>query len=178
MTQTKGDIPIVEYGIQLFLNTSVKVTGILLIGAIIGYFKEVAIAMFVFGSIRNFAGGYHSQTDPGCFSVMLCICLSPIPMFMIPLQLAKWIWGVVAVYSLYQVIRYAPRNSTVNPIYDMQILKRKRIGSLIVTGIYVLFLIFYPGSWLRWLVAMPLLIEAITISSVIYGRRGDSIGHN
>uniref|UniRef100_UPI004056A8C7 accessory gene regulator ArgB-like protein n=1 Tax=Acetatifactor sp. TaxID=1872090 RepID=UPI004056A8C7 len=163
-----ADAPIVEYGIQLFLNTSLKVIGIFVIGAIIGHFKKVVIAMFVFGSIRNFAGGRHCQTDFGCFSVMLCICLSPIPMFPVPLHLAQWIWGGIAVYSLYQVIRYAPRNSTVNPICDVRILKRKRIGSLVVTGMYVLLLIFYSEPWLRWLVAMPLFIEAVTISPVFY----------
>lgn len=164
------EYPIVEYGIQLFLNTSLKVIIIFLIGAAIGYFKEVVIAMFVFGSIRNFAGGFHCKTDLGCFSVMLFICLSPIPMFNIDIRLAQLMWGIIAVYSLYQVLRYAPRNSKVNPICDKRILKRKRIRSLIVTGIYVLFLMLYPGTWLRWLVAMPLFIEAVTISPMFYRR--------
>lgn len=167
---SESECHIVEYGIQLMLNTSLKVLVILVVGAVLGHFQEVVIAMFVFGSIRNFAGGYHSDTHLGCLSVMLFICLCPIPLFRVGIGLAKWIWLAISLYSAYAIIRYAPRNSKVNPIHDPRILKRKRVGSLIVLGIYLLFLAFCPSSNLRWLVAMPLFIEALTISPFLCDR--------
>ena len=160
-------VHVVEYGIEVMLNTSLKVLGILMIGAILGCFKEVVIAMFVFGSIRNFAGGYHSSTHFGCFSAMLLTCLSPLPFWDVELGTARWIWGAISVYSMYEIIRYAPRNSKVNPIHDPQILKRKRVGSLVAIGLYVLFLFFCPSSKWGWLVAMPMFIEAVTISPLL-----------
>lgn len=164
---SEAEVHIVEYGIELMLNTSLKILGLLVVGAVIGCFWEVVAAMFVFGSIRNFAGGYHSNTHLGCFSAMLFTCLSPIPFLGVGLRLSKWIWGAISVYSMYEIIRYAPRNSKVNPIHDMRILKRKRVGSLVIVGIYVLFLVFCPSSTIGWLVAMPMLIEAFTVSPLL-----------
>ena len=164
---SEEQVHIVEYGIEVMLNTSLKVIGILVISTILGCFKEVVIAMFVFGSIRNFAGGYHSSTHLGCFSAMLLTCLSPLPFLGVELAVAKWIWGAISVYSMYEIIRYAPRNSKVNPIHDRRILKRKRVGSLVVIGLYVLFLVFCPSSKWGWWVAMPMFIEAVTISPLL-----------
>lgn len=160
-----------EYGIEVMLNTSLKVLALLVIGAILGRFREVVIAMFVFGSIRNFAGGYHSKTHLGCFSVMLFVCLCPIPFLGVELHPAGVVWAAVSVYSIYEVIRYAPRNSAVNPIYDSRILKKKRVGSLIVVGAYILFLICFPESSIKWLVALPMFVEAVTISPLFYNKQ-------
>ncbi|MBR1931140.1 MAG: accessory gene regulator B family protein [Lachnospiraceae bacterium] len=171
-----ADCHIVAYGIESMLNSSLKILIILCVGALIGYFREVVIAMFVFGGIRKFAGGYHSSSHLGCLSVMLFICLCPIPLFGVEVRVAGWVWLAIAVYALYEVIRYAPRNSRVNPIYDQGILRRKRVGSLIVTGLAVVFLALYPGNELRWLVAMPLFIEALTISPLFYGKKDKTDG--
>ena len=165
----EDEYPVFEYGIQLILNTFLKVIMIFMIGFVIGYFQEVVVTLSVFCGIRHFAGGVHCKTDLGCFCVMLFICMCPIFMFRVDENFSKWIWGVISVYSVYEMIRYAPRNSKVNPIYDSKILVRKRIGSLIVTGIAVLLLFCYPELNMRWLIAMPLFIEAVTISPIFYG---------
>lgn len=46
----ESQYPIVIYGIELFLNTTLKVVGILAAGAILGMFAEVLLAMTV---LRN-----------------------------------------------------------------------------------------------------------------------------
>lgn len=166
----EAEFHIVEYGIQLLLNTSVKVIIILLTGMVLGYFREVLIAMSVFSAIRYFAGGYHSRTDLGCLGIMLFICLCPIPLFRLSISVSIMIWGLIIVYSAYGIIRYAPRNSTVNPVRDPKIMAKKRKGSIIACAIAVLLIVFSPVNDLRWLVAMPLFIEAITISPIFYGK--------
>lgn len=162
------EYPFVVYGIRLLFNTSIKVSLILLIGLVTGHFKEVLIAMSVFGCIRNFAGGYHCKTDIGCFCVMLFICVCPIFFIHIEPQVDRWIWYGISIYAVYEIIRYAPRNSKVNPIYDLKLLKRKRTGSLVVSAVAVIAVLFYPENNLRWLVAVPLFIEAFTLSPFFY----------
>lgn len=161
---------IVAYGIELMLNTSLKVIAIFVIGAAMGYLREVAVAMAVFGGVRYFAGGYHCRTDLGCFSVMLFVCLCPIPFMRMDVDIARWIWGVIVIYSLYEIIRYAPRNSKVNPIYDSLILRKKRVGSIITSVVAVLLIAVYPNDNVRWLVAMPVFVEAVTLSPMFYRR--------
>lgn len=171
-----ADKHIVEYGIQLMLNTSLKVVIILIVGNTLGHFKEVVIAMSVFGGIRYFEGGYHCKTDIGCLSVMLLASLSPILFFGIEVRIAQYIWRMIIVYSLYETIRYAPRNSKVNPIYDLQILSRKRSGSIIVVGIASIFIIIYPQNNVCWLVVIPMFIESVSISPIFYGKKGIPMG--
>ncbi len=162
---------IVEYGIQLLLNTSLKILTIGVIGGILGYFNEVVIAMFVFGSIRYFAGGYHFKTDMGCLGFMLLMCLSPIPMFRVELYLSKWIWRAISIFSIYEILRYAPRNSKVNPILDYRILKKKRVGSLAVLMIWLLFISLCQSSDIGWLISIPMFVETVTISPLLCGTK-------
>ena len=49
---SESQYPIVIYGIELFLNTTLKVVGILAAGAILGMFAEVLLAMTVFCGMR------------------------------------------------------------------------------------------------------------------------------
>ena len=71
----ESQYPIVIYGIELFLNTTLKVVGILAAGAILGMFAEVLLAMTAFCGMRYWTGGYHCKTHIGCFSVMALVCL-------------------------------------------------------------------------------------------------------
>lgn len=167
---------VVEYGVQLMLNTSIKIIIILLVGVVLGYLKEVVVSMWVFGCIRYFAGGYHCKTDIGCLGVMLAISLSPMLFFDIEERISWWIWSFIIVYSMYQTVRYAPRNSKVNPIYDMQILSRKRKGSVIVVGIAIMVICFNSQNALCWLVAIPMFVEAVAISPIFYREERMSMG--
>lgn len=125
---------IAEYGIKVMLNTSSKVISIFLIGSILGYSKEVMITLTTFCSMRWFAGGYHCKTDLGCFFTMLFVCLFPISLLEIDFNIIGWIWPVIMIYSSYEIIRYAPRNSRVNPIIDSHILLKKKMRTYILLG--------------------------------------------
>lgn len=58
---------IMVYGMELILDSTIKLIVYLIIGATIGKFKEVLFAVSVFGIIRKFAGGIHAKTGRGCF---------------------------------------------------------------------------------------------------------------
>lgn len=58
---------VMEYGIELILDSAIKLIVYLIIGGVIGKFKEVLFAILIFGIIRKFAGGFHAKTGMGCF---------------------------------------------------------------------------------------------------------------
>lgn len=68
---SEEEYPIVLYGIQVLLNTSLKVLGILLIGAILHRLAAVCISMAVFCSMRYWTGGWHSKSHLGCFCTIV-----------------------------------------------------------------------------------------------------------
>lgn len=157
---SEEEYPIVLYGIQVLLNTSLKILGILLIGTILHRLPEVCISMAAFCSMRYWTGGWHSRSHLGCFCTMLLPCSCPSLVMKFTGEWASWVMGAMLLYSMYAVIRYAPCNSEVNPITDPGILLQKRLGGIfelvgIITGIIVCF-----DVEKRWLVSLPLFVDA------------------
>lgn len=160
---------IVVYGISLLLNSSVKIAAILLISALLGWLRETLIVLLVFCSMRYWAGGYHCKTDWGCFLAMSGTCLLPNLMMHITGKASGLIavWMCMLLFSVYEVIRYAPRNSRVNPIEDTNILRRKRMGSILECVVIAAVVFYCRYNNICWLIVGPLFIEAITISPLL-----------
>lgn len=165
---TEEDYPIVVYGLEVMLNNSVKMLGILLIGLLLGHIREVILSMAVFCSMRYWAGGYHSDTHIGCFSIMLIPCLGPSFLTGFKGQWVLLCWGGMILYSLYEIVRHAPRNSKVNPIRDLSILRRNRICAIVECVILIGIAVTCRGTAIPWLIIVPLFVEAVTISRIFY----------
>ena len=153
----------------MLFNILIKFSGLLLIGAAIGHFGDVLICMLTFCSMRYMAGGYHARTHIGCFLVMMVPCLFPVVLKEAGISCIPLIWIGMLIYSGYEILRYAPRNSIVNPITDHRILKRKRIGSIAGYIVVTAAVCACQDNYLRWLLIIPLFFEAITISPLLYG---------
>ena len=159
------DYPIVLYGIQVVLNTSLKLLGIFLIGALLHRLPAVLLSTAVFCSMRYWTGGWHSESHMGCFSVMLIPCVGSPLLAGINGEWVPWVLGIMAVYSVYKVWRNAPCNSKVNPIEDQKVLKLKRIGSIAEVVIIVGGVILTGLSMeIQWLMGFSLFVDAILIS--------------
>lgn len=162
---SEEDYPIVLYGIQVFLNTSLKVLGILLAGALLHHLTATLISLAVFCSMRYWTGGWHSKSHLGCFFIMLITCVSPALLMTLDGEWIPWTLGCMLLYSAYKVLRYAPCNSRVNPIVDLDTLSTKRIGSvieLIALGITVA---FASNSGLKLLILVPLFADAVLLKN-------------
>lgn len=166
---SEEDYPIILYGIQLCLSTSLKMLGILLIGALLHHFAAVFISMAVFCSMRYWTGGWHSKSHLGCFSAMPLPCVCPSLLLELDGNWMPWALGCMLIYSVYKVLRYAPCNSKINPIENPKILKRKRIGSIIETAGIVIGVLIYPDIEIQRLIIMPLLVCAAMINRKMEG---------
>lgn len=167
---SEENYPIILYGIQVMLNTSLKVAGILLAGALLHRIPQVILSTAVFCSMRYWTGGWHSKSHLGCFCTMLIPCVGPSLLMGISGEWVSWVIRGMAVYSVYKVWRYAPCNSVANPIEDERILKVKRMGGifeLMVIGIGN-FACFNMEK--RWLVALPLYVNAVLLKNSAYNR--------
>ncbi len=161
---SEEDYPIVLYGIQVSLNSSLKLSGILLIGILLHHFWTVLISMTIFCSMRFWTGGWHSKSHLGCFSAMMIPCLAPSLIMGFDGEWAVWISGGMVIYSIYKILRYAPCNSKVNPIEDPKCLRRKRIGSIVeMAGVFIGALVC-PDMEMRWLIILPVFINAVMLT--------------
>ena len=157
------DYPIVIYGIRVILNTSIKLLGIFLTGVLLQQLPAVLLSTTVFCSMRYWTGGWHSESHMGCFCTMLIPCVGPSLLAEISGGWIPWVSGLMAIYSIYKVLRYAPCNSRVNPIEDVKILKLKRVGSIAEVIIVNAGVLLGFRTEMKWLIGLPLFIEAILI---------------
>lgn len=157
------DYPIILYGIQVSLNTSLKMMGIFLTGAVLHQLAAVFLSTAVFSSMRYWTGGWHSKSHLGCFCTMLIPCVCPSLLTGISGEWMSWGLGCMLVYSIYRIMRYAPCNSKVNPIEDVRILRAKRIGGLAETFALGVLSVFCFDQDFRSLVLFPLCVCAVLL---------------
>lgn len=161
---SEDDYPIILYGIQVFLNSALKLAGVLLAGLLLHRFWAVLISLVVFCSMRYWTGGWHSNSHLGCFCAMLAVCLAPSFFMGLNGGWAEWLLRSVMLYSVYRVFRYAPCNSKVNPIEDPKCLRKKRIGGMVeITGLFIGMLVC-PDMDVRWLVVLPTFANAVMLT--------------
>lgn len=161
---SEEDYPIVLYGIQVILNTSIKLLGIFMIGALLHRLPAVLLSTAVFCSMRYWTGGWHSGSHIGCFCTMLIPCVGSSLLAGISEEWVPWVLRTMAVYSVYKVLRYAPCNSKVNPIEDEKKLKLKRIGSIAEVMIVGSGVLLGFSTEMQWLIGLPLFLNAILVN--------------
>lgn len=62
---------IIAYGIEAILSTTLMVSIVLIISAIVGLFKECVVFLLAFMSLRIYTGGYHASNYLTCFLLLL-----------------------------------------------------------------------------------------------------------
>lgn len=65
-TIQESDRKVYEYGYQLMIEAFINVVISLLLGAVLGCFKEVVFFLIVFMPLRSFCGGYHAAKTWQC----------------------------------------------------------------------------------------------------------------
>lgn len=96
---------ILVYGMELILDSAIKLIVYLIIGAAFGKFKEVLFAVSIFGIIRKFAGGIHAKTGMGCFfltgMVITVSIISPRLLSENRVILCVFIWIINVLYFVF-----------------------------------------------------------------------------
>ena len=155
------DVEIIQYGMELILENIVKMTGIILIALLIGYVKEVMVASIVFMSLRSMAGGVHCKTSLGCFGAMVLVI--GISVYLRCITIPGWVYilGTVCVEII--VYLYAPSDTSNNPITDETLRKRKRIGAVVLVGLFFCIFLVSNNIEIKNIVFVSMGLEGITI---------------
>ena len=154
---------IIQFGIAVFLDSFLKIAGLLVIGALFGYWGQVSAVLLVFCTTRYFAGGAHCESHLGCFLSMAAICAVSVTLSELALFLPLWIIAIMLLLSFAIIAIYAPMVSRKNPIHDPKILSIKKKGSLLCAFVFGILIIFLPAPSIKWLLVTPLFIEALFI---------------
>lgn len=75
----KEEMIIFEYGMDMVVETAMKLILIVLLGIVVGLGSETGVALFSFCTLRFFAGVIHCKTNFGCITdvYLIWLLLSP-----------------------------------------------------------------------------------------------------
>lgn len=157
---------IIEYAIEVLLETVFKLIILLLLGAIFNRFFETIVFLISFCVLRFFAGGFHLKTNFGCSSVVILIwavadlCNQYIR---IPFELAVCSY----VLNIFILALFAPADSKENKIVSSRDkVFNKKISIIFTSILYIWSLLLNKNS-------MAIIVVSITaecLSLVPYHR--------
>lgn len=161
MSETQAEV--VTYGIELLFNNIFKMIGLLILGILFHRTGEVVLSIACFSLLRSQAGGIHMETNLGCFSSMLLICVLSCAgaecIQELPVVLLAGVSAAVVALN----IMYAPFITKNNPIEDKKILRRKHICAVALAILLLAAMWAVPAWSVKMLILVPVTIETLTI---------------
>ncbi len=149
----------IQYGMELFLDNTIKIVAILFLGIILGKGFETIVVLSAFCGLRLQAGGIHAKTGWGCgLGVFLIWAISILGngFFYIKTSFLPYIYIVSFLIIAYCVPR------TINIEYFSTNDKfRKKIQSIVVLTLLMTVAFFY--SAFRGLIIYPVILEVLTL---------------
>lgn len=162
------DFEVYLYGLQLLLTTVFEIVGIFILGFYLGWVKEVAIFLIVFGLLRTQAGGYHANSVLSCFvftSLFTFICIVIVKNVYISNSLV--FISLILLISILLVFKYAPKDTPNKPLSKKEYEKYKKNSRLLVlllsVAILSISLIYKSLSAYCSIAALAVLAESLTL---------------
>ena len=132
-----------QYGIEIMLSTLLGFLLVIIIGTITSRITECIIFLVVFVPIRQFTGGYHTDTYFKCNSALSLICVVLLILYNLTTkEVSLFIALILAALSILIIIILAPIENPNKPI-PKEKRKKLKIISIILSISYAI-----PGVFL------------------------------
>ena len=143
MNETHQKRAVYYYGLYIVIGTLIK--GVILVASalLLGTLIPSLLIVFIFGTMRMLAGGYHMDTYGKCLfvSLVLYITLGLITQYTYQYWNYVHIKILIAatfISGLYVLVRYAPKDTPNKPITDPQQIRKYKILSLIYLLVWLI----------------------------------------
>jgi accessory gene regulator B len=158
---------IIEYGVFMTLSEIIKITFIIIIGAISGLLSYVLGCIAALGVQRTVLGGTHAKSHTGCLVIHLTSVFS-IVLVSIAINVDKlYILLPIAAFCYIAAIKYAPADVPEKPIKSAK--QRKMLKAAGLSEITVLFSVslFVPAVWSN-IIMFSCLVQAFFLTPLAY----------
>lgn len=150
---------VIRYGMELLLDSVIKLIVILLIGIILGKGFETLLVLSAFCGLRLQAGGIHAKTGLGCgFSMLLVWAISILCaiFFSIRVSFLPYIY----ITSVLVILCCAPRSINIEHFSQQDKFKKKLYSIVVLT--FIMAIAFLNPS-LKELLVYPVILEVLTL---------------
>ena len=162
------------YYLGFFIVIGAIVKGVTMLSAafLLGIIIPTLLIVFVFGSLRMIAGGYHMDTYGKCLFVSLGLFI----LFALIAQYTFMYWNTACIavlitftfaVGLYVLIRYAPKDTPNKPITEPQEIRKFKRLSIVYLSVWLIIvavLTVYKLNLFALALCFGVLLELFTIS--------------
>lgn len=153
----------IRYGIELYLDSTIKIFLIIFIGILLGRGYETIIAIACFCMLRGQAGGIHMKSSFGCFFSMVIIVLLSVAGAEFVQKISVPVIVILSIVSVMAIYLFAPYTTANNPISEEKIILSKKRKAMLIVVLVGLIACVVESSHVRALLLIPVIIEIITI---------------
>ena len=163
---------VIRFGVLLIFGELPKIIILFAIGFLLGIGWYTLIFFLLLCPYRSFTGGFHLKTHLGCMITTSILYLGPV-------LLAKYLSieqnyilyimaGIVAVFSIYIIAKYAPADTENIPILTKKERKSKKIKAYISLVFLIAIILFYPNKMFSYMLVYGMFLQNITVLPISY----------
>ena len=150
------------YGLELSTSVLINYISVLIIGCIMGMLPEAALFLFLYVTIRRFAGGFHFDSQMICY-LSMCV-ISPLVLLVIKYGSDNiWLCSAAMAVSVLTVLLLSPVPSANKPIDEREKVIYGRISRtiIVIIGIVYTVLCFCRCIYIAKIISSAIFTAAI-----------------
>lgn len=141
------ELPIYVYGLSAFLNSSLQLAVIFLLGLLSNYVTETIAFITVFVTTRRFLGGFHANSKAKCMMLDICIWALTTHSYIIFWHMRfSWLVLIEFFISLIVTYRYAPVENNRKPLNSTQKRTNRKKGFILICFFTVVSVVYFNVS--------------------------------
>jgi len=171
---------VINYGLQNIVGEIPKFFIVLIIGFLLGIFKETLITFLLILPYRGTSGGCHMKTHFGCIvlSSLLFCGVAYLAKHIVLLTYIKYLLiGITFIFGIIMIKLYAPADTENVPILSKKDRKKKQNLSYIIFSIGLVLAIFIQDNTISNILLFGYLMQTLTITKLAYKLTDNKYGY-
>lgn len=150
------------YGLELSLTLALNYISILIIGFLMGMLWQAVLFLFIYTSIRRFAGGFHFNSSVICYLSMCIMCI--LTLLIIKYSVNNvWLYSSVMAVSTLIILIISPVSAVNKPLDEKEKIVFGRISRAMVIIMAVIYsaLCIFGQIYIAKIIAITMFYIAI-----------------
>ena len=167
LDKTETELEILQYGIEIIIINFYKLIILFVTSYFLNVFTYTLVAFIVFGVLRSFANGVHSDSSLKCIIVNYIVFLGNV-FLSLSFKINTNLIIILFLISLILVVRYSPADTAERPLVSKKLRKASKLKSIIVVLIFCFMCLLLPNSIYKNIITYSILEESFLITPLAY----------
>lgn len=163
---------VIDFGVRLIFGELPKILLLFMIGFLLGIGWYTLFFFFLLAPYRSFTGGFHLKTHLGCIITTNLLYLGPIALAKITPTIPQIAYytmvGLLAIFSVVLIDKYAPADTENVPILSKKQRKKDKIKAYIALTILLLLALAVPNHTIQYMLLYGIFFQNLTVTPLAY----------